>query len=277
VEESGRAVTTKALKPIEALRATINRMEPEFKSALPPHIPAEKFIRVVMTAIQGNLELLNADRHSLIRACTMAAQDGLLPDGREAALVIYNLKGVPTVRYTPMIGGVLKKVRNSGELASIDSHVVYADDEFDFYVDENGEHVRFRPALEDDRGERRLAFAVARTKDGGFYIEVMTAAQVLAVKDVSRAKNAGPWASEFEDEMWRKTVIRRLSKRLPMSTDLDTVIRRDDDLYDLSGKDAPANEAPKGPARLAKIIESQKEPPAPPQPEQEPEGMEVAQ
>lgn len=256
---------TKAPKPMsqaEELRSTLDRMEPQFKKALPSQISAEKFLRIVMTAVQITPDLVRADRQSFFAACMKAAQDGLLPDGREAALVIYNTKSGPIVQYLPMVGGILKKVRNSGELASINAQVVYEKDEFDYWLDETGEHVKFRPLLEDDRGKPRMSFALARTKDGAIYFEVMTENQIQAVKEVSRAKG-GPWSGPFEDEMRRKTVIRRLAKRLPMSTDLEMVIRRDDDMFDFPKLEAGtlADESKpvktnRRPNRLAKIVES---------------------
>ena len=44
-----------------------------------------------------------------------------------------------------------------------------------------------------------------------------------------------PWETDF-DEMAKKTVARRHSKVLPMSTDLDDLMRRDDALYNFEGK-----------------------------------------
>jgi recombination protein RecT len=202
-------------------------MTPQFALALPPHIPPERFTRVAITAIQNNPDLLNADRRSLYGACMRAAQDGLLPDGKEAALVTFG----KLATYMPMIGGILKKVRNSGELISITAHVVYTADEFDYWVDEDGEHMKFRPSFVANRGAVRLTFAHAKTKDGGVYIEVATEDQIKAIRDVSRSKNNGPWAGPFADEMRRKSALRRLSKRLPMSTDLDDMLHRDDDLF----------------------------------------------
>lgn len=43
-----------------------------------------------------------------------------------------------------------------------------------------------------------------------------------------------------------------------MSTDLDQVIQRDDEMYDLKGEDVPPPAAPKTtPTRLSKIIDAQ--------------------
>ncbi len=224
--------------PLSQVRTEIVKMEEQFKLALPPQIDPARFTRIVLTAIQQNRDILLADRHTLWNSCMKAAADGLLPDGREAALVTYKIKGNPVVQYLPMISGILKKVRNSGELASIASHIIYEKDEFKFWVDELGEHVSHNPNLfADDRGERLGAYAVARTKDGFTYIEVMNESQIDAVRNVSKAKDFGPWSGPFADEMRRKTVLRRLSKRLPMSSDLEQVINRDDDFYDFTPTD----------------------------------------
>jgi recombination protein RecT len=213
---------------VDQFKNQVATRESDFRMALPAHIPVERFMRVVNTAVTGNPDLLNADRVTLFQSAMKAAQDGLLPDGRDGALVIFGGK----VQWMPMIAGILKKIRNSGELVSISAYVAYSNDEFEYSLGDE-ERISHRPAL-DDRGRPRLVYAIAKTKDGGVYREVMTVAEVEKVRAVSRAKNAGPW-KDWWDEMARKTVLRRLAKRLPMSTDLDDLIRRDDALYDFDG------------------------------------------
>ncbi len=73
------AVVEKTANPIAEVRYQLNNMEDQFKAALPAHIPAERFMRVVMTAVQNNPDLLKADRRSLWNSAMKAAQDGLLP------------------------------------------------------------------------------------------------------------------------------------------------------------------------------------------------------
>jgi recombination protein RecT len=184
-----------------------------------------------------------------------AAQDGLLPDGKEAALVPF--KG--SVTYMPMLGGILKKVRNSGELASITAHVIYKNDQFRYWVDSDGEHVTHEPLLFGERGEACGAYALAKTKDGAVYIEVLTDKDLRAIENSSRSKE-GPWTGPFRDEMKKKSAIRRLAKRLPMSTDVEQVIERDDEMYDIT---PPQNVEPepkivpkKTSARLSKLVEA---------------------
>lgn len=219
--------TSTELTPIEAMRGTLVKMQPEFQAALPPQIPVEKFIRTTLTAVQMNPELLGADRRSLLGACMKAAQDGLLLDGREAAPVIFRTKEGPKVQYMPMVGGILKKIRNSGELASISAHVVYDKDHFEYELGDN-ENIVHKPFLGEDRGKPIAVYAVAKTKDGAIYREVMSVADVDKVRQASRAKDAGPWV-QWWDEMAKKTVIRRMAKRLPSSADVDQVLQSDNE------------------------------------------------
>lgn len=223
---------SRQLAPAQEIRHTLDKMTPQFQAALPTHIKPEKFIRVAATAIQTIPDLVAADRQSLYAACTKAAQDGLLPDGREAALTVFNTKvkiggrdeWIKKVQYMPMIAGILKKLRNSGELSSIVAQVIYENDvkngNFKYWIDSDGEHLEYRPDMFSDRGQIIGAFAMAKLTDGALYVTVMTKVQIEQVRAVSRAKDSGPWVAWW-DQMAEKTVLRRLSKRLPMSTDID--------------------------------------------------------
>lgn len=227
------------LKPMDAMRVTLKNMSTEFQAALPPQINTEKFIRTTLTAIQMNPELLTADRKSLLGSCMKAAQDGLLADGREAALVIFRTKEGPKVQYMPMVGGILKKVRNSGELASISAQVAYDKDLFEYELGDD-ERIVHKPFLGEDRGKQIAVYAIAKTKDGAIYREVMSVADVEKVRAASKTGKFGPWV-DWWDEMAKKTVIRRLAKRLPSSADVDQVMAND---LEASGFEQQQRQAP---------------------------------
>lgn len=225
--------SAKPVKPIELIRRSLDQMDGEFRMVLPQHIPVDRFKRVVLTAINSDEGLLAADRKSLFGACMKAAQDGLMPDKREGALVIFNTKVngqfVKVVQWMPMVYGIIKKMRNSGELSSIVAHEVYERDEFVYDLGDE-ERIVHKPFLGDGEPGKMIAvYAIAKLKDGTVQREVMTRAQVERVRAVSRAKDSGPWVSWYE-EMARKTVVRRLSKYLPMSTEIEDMLRRDDAL-----------------------------------------------
>ena len=215
---------------VSNVRSDLGRMTGEFSAVLPPQIPAERFIRTIVTAVQMDPSLLMADRRSLYGSCMKAAQDGLQLDGREAALVIFKDRknGGSKVQYMPMVGGILKKIRNSGEISTISAHVVYSNDEFEYELGDS-ERITHKPRLE-DRGQPIAVYAIARGRDGGVYREVMSVAEVRKVQSVSRSRDSGPWSSWW-DEMARKTVVRRLAKYLPTTIDLDQTLSNDNADY----------------------------------------------
>lgn len=263
VNEHIKEVTmSKQLTKTDELKLSIQKLEPQIQAALPAHIPVKKFSRVLMTAVSTTPNLANADRNSIFASCLKLAQMGLLPDSKEAAIVTFRTKDGVMAQAMPMISGILKLVRNSGELSSLSPHVVYSGDEFDYFIDEDGEHLRHRPNLTGDRGEITHAYAMAKMRDGSIFIEVMSKQEIDKVRESSRAKTGGPWSSWY-GEMAKKTVLRRLAKRLPMSTDLDTAIAADDDLVDIAPPlpsedvDKPVkNVEPTKPQNLKKLVKN---------------------
>lgn len=223
--------TTEA-RPI-TLRDRLTQMTPEFKKALPGHIPAERFVRTVQTAVQMNPDIADACRttggmQSLLAACTKAATDGLILDGREAALVTFNQKisknpdkWEKRVQYIPMVAGLMKKARNSGEIGNISAHVVHANDKFTYVLGDD-ERIEHAPLMTGDRGAAVAVYAIVKLKDGSVQREVMDKAAVMRI--AAQSKNPGqyePSSGKNYGEWWRKTVIRRISKYLPSSSDRD--------------------------------------------------------
>lgn len=253
----------KAIKPIDAIRADLSRMETEFAKTLPRHIRPEHFVRVVMTAIQGNPDLLNYDRTSLLFACSKAAEDGLLPDGHEGALIPYKGK----IKWTPMVWGIVAKMRAGNDIASITPSIVRVGDAFKYWVDEKGPHLHHEPDVFAKRNTEQGAYCVIVWRAGGSEVEVMSEDDIDEVRQASQARG-GPWES-WPDEMRKKTVIRRLAKRLrTASGELERLLSRDDDLFvppekDEKQKDVTPTAPVRGGSRLSRIIESQTEKPAP--------------
>jgi recombination protein RecT len=210
-------------------KAELMEMTATFQAALPKSIPAEGFIRRIITSVQLEPKLLAADRKSLVVACMKAAQDGLLLDGREAGLSVYNDRqnGGQTVAYLPMVGGILKKIRQSGEISSIRAHVVYEGDEFEYELGDD-ERIVHKPNLTAQGGKIVAAYAIAKFKDGDIQREVMSRAQIQRIASKATGIGKRCWESD-EGEMSKKTVIKRLSKRLPSSNDLQQVFENEGD------------------------------------------------
>ena len=186
-------------------------------NALPENLTPQKFVSVTVTAIKTNPALIAADRDSLYNSIVRCAQDGLMPDNREAALVVYRVKGVDRVQYLPMIGGLRKRLAEHG--FDLTTYVVYENDKFDYQLGDEP-WVKHKPAkLGTPRGKPIGAYAIAEdTRTHKRYIDVMDVAQIEQVRAVSRAATSeyGPWV-KWWDEQARKTVGRRLAKTLPLA------------------------------------------------------------
>ncbi len=247
------AAPTKAIAPIDAVYNTLLQMGPQFEMALPQQVPTEKFLRALRTTLQLNPALLDCDRTTLYAESMKAAQDGLVLDGREAALAPFKGKA----KYMPMVLGICKKARNSGEIETLDAFDVFEKDSYDSWVDEKGAHMTFRKA-KTERGEYVRTVAYAITKGGGFFLEEIEKDQMDAIEKVSRAED-GPWDGAFRGEMRRKSALRRLLKyRVPSSADLDGVMLRDQPPMPKAEPAAPAE--PSRPSRAGAIIDAQVEP-----------------
>lgn len=224
----------KQITPFQQFKSQLIPFKDEVKKLLPEHITVERFERVVLSAINNNPYLLELDRKSLFESCLKCASDGLIPDGREAALVPFKDK----VQYMPMVYGIIKKIRNSGELKSLTVNLVHKNDKFKYFVNENGETLLHEPDLFSDRGDLIGVYSIIKTKYDAFYLEVMTKNEVMAVKAMAeqklKDKSKSPWNGVFFAEMWKKTVIRRQSKRVPMSAEVEKVIQANDDMLDFN-------------------------------------------
>ena len=196
------------------------------ESILPESVKITTFVRCAAVAMAGNKELANADRDSVIMSLTQCAKDGLVPDNKEAAIVTFSTnvaaKGqqkqwITKAQYMPMIDGVMKRARMSGQIAVLSSKAVFNQDEFDYWMDENGEHINYRPQFQG--GDMRLAFAFAKLTNGELIVEVMSKADVDKVRAASKTGQYGPWKDWYE-RMACKAVMHRLARRLPNASEI---------------------------------------------------------
>lgn len=209
---------------IESFRQELSRMNNEIVSALPSHIPVQHFCRVLQTAVNTTPELLNCNRKSFWQSAIKCATDGLLPDGREAAFVIFG----NSVQYIPMYQGILKRIRNNNKNILISCHLIY---ENDYFVWEEGTNQQLihKPLFPGDRGEIIGAYAVAHFVDNDSYqFVVMSKEEINAIRNASPSGGSykSPW-EKWWGEMAKKTVLRRLAKMLPMNADDMDMINKD--------------------------------------------------
>lgn len=195
---------TPAQKLISGLRSDTFRSQLE--AALPPTVTPERFVRIAVTALQQQPALADAESDSILQAFMCCAQDGLLPDGKEAAIVKRGSKA----SYMPMIGGFRKIAADHGW--TIRTEVVYANDEFEHTEEPPAIlHRPVRPGV--DRGDLVAAYAVARHRDGRREQKVMYADEIA--KRRAMATTAAVW-DKWPGPMAAKTLGRDIFAELPI-------------------------------------------------------------
>jgi recombination protein RecT len=195
-------------------------------NALPGHVERQRFISTAIMAVRNFKEASECDRESVYNAVTVAAQSGLMPDGKQGALIAFNVKGPDgkfhkVARFMPMVEGIISEMGRAGITAYAVS--VYEKDQIDLWNDDTGQHVKHTPVVFGDRGQRMGALACARFNDAT-YVEIMNNDDLARVRAVSKSKDkdgnpTGPWR-DWPERMEQKSVLHRLAKRLPKSIEL---------------------------------------------------------
>lgn len=208
----------------------LQKMQPEYRAVLPAHITPEEFTRIAQTAIQVNEELQECSQRSLIAACTRLAEMGLVPDGKHAALVAFNVKvkkrdpetGFMVERWEkratpmPMVEGLRDLVRQSGQVKNWKARVVRQGDFFK-HIDGDTESLVHEPQHDIDQPITHV-YSIAYLENGELARHVMPIAAVEKIRKRSKNADKGPWADHYA-EMALKTCMKQQSKYLPKSKD----------------------------------------------------------
>lgn len=221
--------TLKGLLSTENVQAQLGR-------ALPTHLKTDRFVRVAITALTRTPKLAECTQESFMKCLLDLSAMGLEPDGRRAHLIPYGKECQLVIDYK----GLVELIRRSGDVVSIRSETVCEKDDFGWKDGIVSHNVNWR----EDRGKLQAVYAEAIMKGGEKQTAVMTLAEVEAIKKRSRAGNSGPWVTDFA-EMAKKTVVRRLSKMLPLSSEIMDHVTKDDDQFGMRNVtpsfNAPAN------------------------------------
>jgi recombination protein RecT len=228
---------TSEVQTLNTVSELLTRYKEQIAMALPRHLTPERMIRVALTAVSRSDKLQQCSPATIAGCVVQASILGLEPDGvlGEAYLVPFWNKNAPNGRggkgayecqLIPGYQGLLKLVRNTGELQMVDVQPVHENDDFDY---EKGmePYLRHKPA-HGERGEIKAYWAGAVLINGGKQFEVMTVEEIEQHRDrYSKAKDFGPW-KDSPEWMFKKTVLRKLVKLLPKSAQAQIAVAMDE-------------------------------------------------
>lgn len=189
-----------------------DNMKAQFAAALPSHLSPDRFARVAITAITRTPKLQQCTQESFFKCLLDLSAMGLEPDGRRAHLIPYGRECTLVLDFK----GLAELVRRSGDVVKIHSDVVCENDTFAHSMGDVTEHTY---DIRKDRGAVIAAYSQVTLKNGAVQSEIMSKAEIDAIKNKSRAGRSGPWVDHY-NQMACKTVFRRLTKWLTLSPEV---------------------------------------------------------
>jgi recombination protein RecT len=218
----------------------------DISMALPSGLNAERFTRMVLVSINQNPFLAGCTPISLLAATMQAAQMGLEPGPLgHCALVPYwnSQKRSNEAQFQLMYKGMIQLSYNTKGLESVAARAVFSNDKFKMIYG-RAEELIHEPNM-GERGDLTGFYAYAHLTSGGFMSDWMTVMDVNKVRDYhsqayksakDKGRETSPWHTNYE-EMGCKTVLKRLWKLLPVSTENQRKIAADESIKSSIAKD----------------------------------------
>jgi len=210
-------------------------VQESIRSVASKYLTLDRLLKMILLAASRQPKLYWCSPRSLVKAATDSTDLGLDFTGSrgEGYLVPFrNTKNNELeAQFIPGYRGLIRLALDTGKLTKIEAHVVHERDIFEMELGLN-QNLCHKPDLSGDGGKVRLAYAIATPKDGSPLIDWMAKKQIDGIRARSKAKESGPWVSDYE-EMARKTVVRRLAKYLDLRSEkLDRALEADDAQFD---------------------------------------------
>lgn len=185
---------------IEARRT---RIEP----FLPPGVTIERVMAAAYLAVKATPSLMECEPESLVLAIAKIQQWGL-EIGVTAHLVPFGKKVTPVADYK----GLVELVVASGAARAVESHVVYADEPFEYEQGLTPKLVHRPAAVAKDRGAMIGVYAIIRLRFGHVQLHYMPLEEVEAIRQTySKSWKSGAMPTWY----MRKTCVRQATKMLP--------------------------------------------------------------
>ncbi len=200
------------------------------KQILPKHITPGRVLKMALIAASRDPKIYECTARSVVDAIMRASEFGLDFSGTFGEGYIIPYKRQAT--FIPGWRGYIRLARNSGQISTFEAHVVYEDDKFELEYGLNPRLVHM-PNLKPVDPKKRIvfgAYAVVLFKDGSHQHEFMNLTQLEGIR--KRSKNTredSPWNTDTE-EMYRKTVVRRIAKYLPLSPEMEKLRAYDNEV-----------------------------------------------
>ncbi len=175
----------------------------------------EALVRFTLLDLSTNEKLRKCTPESIFMSLLACATTGLEPGALKGEAYLVPFAG--KAQFMPGWRGLVKQARRSREIAGLTANVVREHDVFD--LDEGTANTLVHKPARSNRGDVIGAYAIATLVGGHHEIEWLDREDLDAIQAVAEKRGKSPAWGEWEDQMQRKSAIRRLAKRLPLGSD----------------------------------------------------------
>lgn len=221
---NARTTETVAIRATpDRVRDMLSKMSAEMRAAIPTALPPERLARLALTELRRTPKLQECSPASFIGAVMQAAQLGLeIGTVGHVALIPYRSECQIQIMYR----GLIALAMRSGAISNVSAWVVHQDDRFEVQLGSDARIVHV-PII-GSTAPVIAAYAIARLRDGSTQFDVMGREEIERIRRMSPSKDAPAWREHW-NEMAKKTVMKRLLKYLPVSTETLSAITIDDE------------------------------------------------
>ncbi len=220
------------IQKIDKKTEWVNKLQANIPETIFTNYTKEKVSKVfagILISAQKNPSIFQCTPESiLVSAYNCLEFDMLAGNRNECALIPRKSKdGRLELNFQPMVYGIINTAYDSGAIIKIDCEVICENDFFEY---EQGSEIKltFKKQLFEERGKILGAYCVCRLPNGQQVIEVMNVKELEKIR--KKAQTDYVWKDNLE-EMYRKTVVKRVFKRLPKKGEkLEKIIEIDNSL-----------------------------------------------
>lgn len=211
------------LSPKQVVTHMLDSNRAAIGASLPSGMSQERFVRLLLTTVNTNPDLLTCDPKSFLAAGVTAAQLGLEPNDPRGLAYLLPYRDKRRGKIVQLIigyKGMLDLARRSGMVGAINAFPVFEGDVFEYSLGLEPTLRHVPGDHDEDPAKLTHVYAVAKVQGDPQFV-VMTRRQVDRVKASSQGAKSdySPWNTHYV-EMALKTCLRRLCKYLPQTVEM---------------------------------------------------------
>lgn len=202
-----QVATQKPQTPIQSMYSFFESKRDIIIKGLTSDISPDKFMATCYNLLLINPDVAKCDKMTVLNAVNRSAQMGLSPDPIRGEAYFIPRKNACTFQ----IGykGLIKMAIASGAIKMIQCFAVHENEHLVMRAGEKPDYIISRG----EKGELEGFLCLAKMNENDWDFEYMTVAEINRIRDNFKATDY-VWSKNY-NEMAKKTVIKRLLKRIP--------------------------------------------------------------